>query len=77
MQHMFNADAFDSLEESRYEAEDDGKARQQAVGLITVRQVAEGTYNHILATEYLIDNRVTFSNKGIGYLFPLYLYHKG
>ena len=55
------------------------KARQQAeaVGLITVRQVAEGTYNHILATEYFIDNRVTFNNKGIGYLFPLYLYHKG
>ena len=49
---------------------------QRALGLVTVRQVAEGTHNHILATEYLIDNRVTFSNKGIGFLFPLYLYPK-
>ncbi len=46
------------------------------LGLITVRQVAEGEFNHAYCTLYLTDNRVTRSNKGTGYIFPLYLYHE-
>jgi len=44
------------------------------VGLVTVRQVAEGAFNHALVTESLIESRITTSNKGVGYLFPLYLH---
>ena len=42
-------------------------------GLVTTRQVAEGTFNHINATKYIIDMRTTISNKGCAYLFPMYL----
>jgi predicted helicase len=44
------------------------------IALITVRQVAEGIFNHAIATNCIIDNRVTLSNKGYGTLLPLYLY---
>ncbi|MCP5048063.1 MAG: N-6 DNA methylase, partial [bacterium] len=44
------------------------------VGLVTVRQVAEGIFNHCLVTDTIVESRVTTSNKGIAYLFPLYLY---
>jgi predicted helicase len=44
------------------------------VGLITVRQVAEGGFNHCLVADAIVDGRITTSNKGMGYLFPLYLY---
>ena len=44
------------------------------LGLITVRQVPEGIFNHVLATNCLVDNRITSSNKGYGQLFPLYTY---
>jgi len=44
------------------------------IGLITVRQVAEGKFNHAFITNSIIESRITLSNKGIGYLFPLYLY---
>ncbi|GBL15116.1 hypothetical protein MTo_02426 [Microcystis aeruginosa NIES-1211] len=44
------------------------------LGLITTRQVAESIFNHAIATDYVIDNRVTVSNKGSAYLFPLYFY---
>lgn len=44
------------------------------VALITVRQVAEGIFNHAIATNCIIDNRVTLSNKGYATLLPLYLY---
>ncbi|HAJ98843.1 MAG TPA: DNA methyltransferase [Bacteroidales bacterium] len=44
------------------------------LGLITVRQVAEGVFNHCLTTKNIIESRITLSNKGIAYLFPLYLY---
>ncbi|MFN5748725.1 MAG: type ISP restriction/modification enzyme, partial [Pseudanabaena sp.] len=44
------------------------------LGLITVRQVAEGIFSHALVTESIIDNRLTLSNKGYAQLFPLYLY---
>ena len=47
------------------------------LGLITVRQVAEGTFNHSFVTNTIVESRITLSNKGIGYLFPLYLYPKG
>ncbi len=44
------------------------------IGLISVRQVAEGIFNHAFVTENIIESRITLSNKGIAYLFPLYLY---
>lgn len=47
---------------------------KENLGLITVRQVAEGIFNHCLITDSMVDSRITTSNKGIGYLFPLYLY---
>lgn len=43
-------------------------------GLITVRQVAERGFNHCYITEDIVECRITLSNKGYGYLFPLYLY---
>ena len=43
-------------------------------GLVTVRQVADGVFNHSLAVNTIIDGRLITSNKGIGFLFPLYLY---
>ena len=42
-------------------------------GLITVRQVAEGIFNHAFVTESLADFRTTLSNKGGSYIFPLYV----
>ena len=44
------------------------------LGLISVRQVAEGIFNHTLVTDSIIESRITLSNKGIAFLFPLYLY---
>ncbi|MGE5343453.1 MAG: type ISP restriction/modification enzyme [Candidatus Omnitrophota bacterium] len=44
------------------------------LGLITVRQVAEGDFNHCFVADTIVESRITTSNKGIGYLFPLYLY---
>jgi hypothetical protein len=44
------------------------------LGLITVRQVAEGIFNHTYVTSTIIESRITLSNKGIAFLFPLYLY---
>lgn len=47
---------------------------QENIGLITVRQVAEGVFNHCLAADTIIESRLTTSNKGIAYIFPLYIY---
>ena len=47
---------------------------EENLGIVSVRQVAEGIFNHVLITSAMIDNRVIRSNKGIGYLFPLYIY---
>jgi len=47
------------------------------IGLISVRQVAEGIFNHAFVTNILINYRVTLSNKGGAYLFPLYRYNGG
>ena len=44
------------------------------IGLITVRQVAEGVFNHCLAADTIVESRLTTSNKGIAYIFPLYIY---
>jgi len=44
------------------------------LGLITVRQVAEHAFNHVLVADGIVDLRITTSNKGTGYFFPLYLY---
>ncbi|MHB8581051.1 MAG: type ISP restriction/modification enzyme [Ignavibacteriaceae bacterium] len=47
---------------------------EENIGIITVRQVAEGKFNHINITTNIIESRITLSNKGIAYLFPLFLY---
>ena len=44
------------------------------IAIITVRQVAEGIFNHVFVTENVSECRVMLSNKGYGYIFPLYLY---
>ncbi len=44
------------------------------VALITVRQVAEGIFNHAFVTANIVDSRITLSNKGIGFIYPLYLF---
>jgi len=44
------------------------------LGLITVRQVAEGVFDHAFVSSSIVESRITLSNKGIGFLFPLYLY---
>ncbi len=44
------------------------------LGLITVRQVAEVNFNHVFISETLAESRITLSNKGIGFIFPLYIY---
>ncbi len=47
---------------------------RENLGLITVRQVAEGIFNHSFVTTNIIESRITVSNKGIGFIFPLYIY---
>lgn len=44
------------------------------LGLISVRQVAENTFNHVFVSDNIINFRATLSNKGGAYLFPLYRY---
>jgi predicted helicase len=44
------------------------------LNLISVRQVAEGIFNHALVAKNIIESRITLSNKGIAFIFPLYLY---
>ena len=43
------------------------------MSVVTVGQVAEGVFNHVLATREVPEFRVTRSNKGGAYVFPLYL----
>jgi predicted helicase len=47
---------------------------QENIGLITVRQVPEGVFNHCFVSDTIVDNRLTTSQKGIAYIFPLYKY---
>ncbi len=45
------------------------------LGLIAMREVALGeSYTHFGVSRFMVDNRAFYSNKGIQYLFPLYLY---
>ncbi len=48
--------------------------KHENLGLISVRQVAEGIFNHVLVSNSIIESRITLSNKGIAFIFPLYLY---
>jgi len=41
------------------------------LALITVRQVAEGVFNHAFVADRIAESRITLSNKGIAYIFPL------
>lgn len=44
------------------------------LGLISVRQVAEDQiFNHIFLSKDIIESRMTLSNKGICYVYPLYI----
>lgn len=42
--------------------------------LISVRQVAESIFNHVYISSEIVECRITLSNKGYGYIFPLYIY---
>ncbi len=44
------------------------------IGLISVRQVAEGIFTHAYISNTLTDFRTTLSNKGGSFIFPLYRY---
>ncbi len=44
------------------------------IGLVSVRQVAEEEFNHAIVSDKIISTRMTLSNKGSAYLYPLYLY---
>jgi predicted helicase len=44
------------------------------IGLISVRQVAEREFTHCFVGDTIIESRVTTSNKGLCYVFPLYFY---
>ena len=47
----------------------------QNIGLISVRQFAEDKiFNHAFISNNVVDRRITLSNRGAGYLFPLYIY---
>jgi len=43
------------------------------IGLIAVRQVAEESFTHIFISKFIVECRITLSNKGYGYLFPLFV----
>ncbi|MCS6821603.1 MAG: N-6 DNA methylase [Microscillaceae bacterium] len=45
------------------------------LGLVSVRQVAEGIFNHVFISQIPINYRITLSNKGGAYIFPLYRYN--
>ena len=44
------------------------------LGLVTVRQVAENDFNHAIVANAIVDTRMTLSNRGGAYIFPLYRY---
>ena len=44
-----------------------------SLGLISVRQVAEGVFSHALVSNKVVESRITISNKGIGFVLPLWL----
>ena len=44
------------------------------IGLVTVRQVPGGVFSHCFITDTIIESRLSTSQKGIAYIFPLYKY---
>ena len=52
-----------------------GHMTKENLGLISVRQVAEEKFNHAFITNTITGNRITLSNRGGAYIFPLYLYN--
>lgn len=49
--------------------------RGSNLGLVSVRQIAENKiFNHVIITENIVDVRMTLSNRGTCYLYPLKLY---
>jgi hypothetical protein len=51
----------------------DSLAHKGNIALISVRQVAEGVFNHAFVADCLIEGRVTVSNKGIAFCWPLFV----
>jgi predicted helicase len=49
---------------------------RENLALVSVRQVANGAFNHVFASEHIVESRVTTSNRGISYVFPLYNYYR-
>jgi predicted helicase len=48
------------------------------IGLVTVRQVPGGVFSHCFVSDTIIESRITTNQKGIAYIFPLYIYlYKG
>lgn len=47
---------------------------KENIALIVVRQVAEEKFNHAFIANTIVESRITLSNKGIAFVFPLYLY---
>ncbi len=72
MQHMLSKDEADRFSNARNGVKE--TSRQDNLGLVTVRQVAEETFNHAFVSNTIVENRITLSNKGTGYFFPLYRY---
>jgi len=48
---------------------------KENIGLITVRQVPKGPYNHCFVADTIIESRLTTKHKGITFIFPLYKYY--
>jgi predicted helicase len=44
------------------------------IGLVTVRQVPGGVFNHCFVTDTIINASITNTQKGMAYIFPLYKY---
>ncbi|MDT3739581.1 MAG: type ISP restriction/modification enzyme [Candidatus Kapabacteria bacterium] len=51
--------------------------QEQNIALISVRQVAETIFNHTFIAKNIIESRMTLSNKGIAYAYPLYIMKNG
>ena len=51
--------------------------QEENLGLISVRQVAENNFNHTFISNSIIESRMTLSNKGIAYIYPLYILSNG
>jgi predicted helicase len=61
------------IERSRYDIMRHFLAGEN-VGLVIPRQAITDNYSHVQVTNYIVDNRIHYSNKGIPVVCPLYLY---